>query len=192
MTVIIFSPALFAEQVDELNTLDDAMAFVLSGDRVPNASEVKLKEIHATYTDEIKVWEFTFIHANATHKIRVDQKKRIQLESSEDKDAYNEVFWTDRPRAEGMFKQDWLYNAENFITSNNYVLTSPTILNFIVCEPPAGDTKSEYSNGCKEDTYKETWSIARGVKGRKLAKLVTYGDGQLDSFSNVTVEITNQ
>jgi|GEM_PF-4697732 len=173
---------------DELTTLDEAFDFVLSEQRVPHAEEVKLKEIHATYTSDAKFWIFTFIDASTTHVATVDQAKHFRLQSSNDKQAYNEVFWADRPRAEGMFKKDRLYEAENFIQSHNYVLTTPTIISFKVCEPPKGDIKSNRANGCLKDIFKETWTIVRGVKGRKLAKMVVYGDGQLDSFSNVTIE----
>ncbi len=191
LLMLMFSSSLFANQA-EINSLDEAMEFVFSEQRVPNANEVKLKELHATYTDDMKVWKFTFIHGPNTHIATVDKLKRFKLESSVDIKAYNETFWADRPRAEGMFKKDWLYEAENVIESYKFELTTPTILNFKVCEPPKGDTKSEYANGCKEESYKETWSIVRGVKERKLAKMVVYVDGQLDSFSNVTVELTGK
>ena len=71
------------------------MEFVLSEDRVPNASEVKLKEIHTTYTDEMKVWKLTFIHGAMTYIATVDKISRFALESKEDKDSYNELFWAD-------------------------------------------------------------------------------------------------
>lgn len=188
--MLIYSVTANAE--DDLKTLDEALEFVLSNERVPHASEVKIQEIHATYADDMRVWKFTFIDSSTIHVAKVDKKKRFHLESTEDKEAYNEVFWADRPRAEGMFKKDWLYEAEKFIESNNYVLSTPTILNFKVCDTPKGDAKSKFPNGCLEDTFKETWTIVRGVEGRKLAKMVVYGDGQLDVFNNVTVELSGQ
>jgi len=187
IAIFLYCIPSFAEEV---NSLDEAMEFVFSKDRVPHTSEVKLKDIHATYTEEMKVWKFIFIDGVKTHIATVDQKSRFKLESSEDKESYNEVFWTDMPRAEGIFKKDWLYEAETFIQSNKYELKSPTILSYTVCESPKGDIKSDYANGCKDDGYKETWKVVRGVEDRKLAKMVVYGDGQLDEFSNVTVELT--
>ncbi|MEE9412449.1 MAG: hypothetical protein V3V22_05285 [Methylococcales bacterium] len=175
---------------NEISTLDEAMEFVLSEDRVPHASEVKLQEIHATYSDEMKVWKMTFIDGAKIHIATVDKESRFLLESKEDKERYNELFWADWPRAEGMIKKDWLYEAENFIRSYNYSLTNPKILNYKVCEPPITGTKSDYVTGCNEDTFKQTWNIVSGVEGKKLAKMVVYGDGQLESFSNVTVELS--
>ncbi len=189
--VLLFSTPLFASQ-PELNSLEEAMEFVFSEERIPNSNEVKLKELHATYTDDMKVWKFTFVHAADTHIATVDKLKRFKLESSVNLEAYNETFWEDRPRAEGMFKKDWMYEAENVIESYKYALTNPTILNYKLCDPPKGDIKSEFDNGCEEETYKETWSIVRGVEDRKLAKMVVYVDGQLDSFSNVTVELSGE
>lgn len=180
-----------AEQ-EELTNLDEAMEFVFNSQQVPNVSQVKLKEIHATYTDAMKVWKFTLIDGANTHVATVDKLKRFKLETARDETAYNEVFWEDRPRAEGMFKKDWLDEAETLIQSYKYELTKPTILSFKVCNPPQGDAQSPHLNGCEEDTFKETWSIVRGVEDRKLPKMVVYGDGQLESFSNVTVEISGE
>ncbi|MEE9425855.1 MAG: hypothetical protein V3V18_12915 [Methylococcales bacterium] len=192
LAALIYSIPAFAEDAKELSNLEEAMEFVLSEGRVPNASEVKLQEIHATYSDEMKVWKFTFIHRAKTHIATVDKKSRFKLDSKEDKGSYNELFWSDWPRAEGMLKKDWLYEAENFIRSYNYSLTNPKILSYKVCEPPIPGMKSEYASGCIEDTFRQTWKIVSGVEDRKLAKMVVYGDGQLESFSNVTVELTKE
>ncbi len=182
----------FARDAKELSNLEEAMEFVLSENRVPNASEVKLQAIQATYNDEMKIWKITFIHGAITHVATVDKKSRFKLESREDQDSYNELFWADWPRAEGLLKKDWLDEAENFIRSHNYSLTNPKILNYKICEPPIADINSEYANGCNEDTFKQTWKIVSGVEGRKLAKMVVYGDGQLESFSNVTVKLADE
>jgi hypothetical protein len=190
LAALIYCIPLFAGDVKELNTLDEAMDFVLSENRIPNASEVKLQEIHATYTDEMKVWKLTFIHGANTHIATVDKKSRFKLETKEDKENYNEIFWADWPRAEGMLKKDWLDEAENFIRSYNYSLTNPKILSYKVCESPIIGMKSEYANGCNEETFRQTWKIVSGVEDRKLAKMVVYGDGQLETFSNVTVKLS--
>jgi hypothetical protein len=192
LAALIYCIPAFAEDAKELSNLEEAMEFVLSENRVPNASEVKLQEIHATYSDEMKVWKFTFIHGAKTHVATVDKKSRFKLDSIEDKDSYNELFWADWPRAESMLKKDWLYEAENFIRSYNYSLTNPKILSYKVCESPIADMKSEYVSGCNEDTFRQTWKIVSGVEDRKLAKMVVYGDGQLESFSNVTVELSKE
>lgn len=184
-------PIAHADQ-DELSNLDEAMEFVFNNDQVPNASQVKLKEIHATYTEKMKVWKFTLIDGPNTHVATVDKLKRFKLETDRDESAFNEIFWEDRPRAEGMFSKDWLDEAETLIQNYKYELTNPTILSYKVCNPPKGDSKSPHLNGCEEDTFKETWSIVRGVEDRKLPKMVVYGDGQLESFSNVTVEISGE
>jgi hypothetical protein len=173
-----------------IDSLDQAFEYVLSDDRIPNAIGVKLQGIHATYTDEMKVWKFTFVDGATTHIATIDKKARFKIDSNENKEDYNEVFWADMPRAEGVFQKDWLYEAESFMKASNYSLTFPRILRYTVCEPPKGDTKSEYSNGCNEEGFKQTWKLVSGVEGRKLAKMVVYGDGQLESFSNVTVELS--
>ena len=73
-------------------------------------------------------------------------------------------------------------------TSCVHTITVLPILKYSITKfvkPPLAGVKSEYVNGCNEDTFKQTWSIVSGVEGRKLAKMVVYGDGQLESFSNV-------
>jgi hypothetical protein len=190
VSALLYSAPSFSDEVIVIHTLDEAFEFILADDRIPHANQVKLQAIHATYTDEMRVWKFTFIDGATTHIASVDKKARFKVDSTEDKEAYNEVFWADMPRAEGVFQKDWLYEAETFIQANHYSLTNPRILSYKVCEPPTGDIKSEFANGCSEEAFKQSWKIVSGVEGRKLAKMVLYGDGQLESFSNVTVELT--
>ncbi|MEP3636488.1 MAG: hypothetical protein ABJN14_04415 [Paracoccaceae bacterium] len=188
-----------ASQIDisgELTTSEQALHFVLSEDRVPNASAVKIERMKARFSERGNLWEFSFRDEDKTYEATVRQNRAFKLKEKRDEKGQNAAFWATMPDPKDVeLPEAYLEKSVAVIETFNSTYTAKprAIVEYEVCDAPKNGAESDFANGCRRDASKEVWevfievnAVVRGEDDR-FYKVIEFNDGQPVKLSDASV-----
>jgi len=180
----------------ELITTEQALHFILSEERVPNAETVKLERVEAQFSARGNRWEFLFRDEDKTYEATVQQDRLFELEREFDEDGENAEFWQTLPDPKDIeWPESYLEQAMQVAEAFNptYTANPRAIIEYEVCDPPEQDETSDYDNGCDRDEDREVWNaylhISAEVRGEDTTfyRLIRFRDGFPIRFNDANV-----
>ena len=188
-----------ASQIDisgELTTSEQALYFVLSEDRVPNAGAVKIERMKARFSERGNQWEFLFRDEDKTYEATVRQSREFKLKEKHDEKGQNAAFWATMPAPKDVeLPEAYLEKSMSVIETFNSTYTAKprAIVEYDVCDAPKNGAESDFANGCRKDESKEVWevfievnAVVRGEEDR-FYKAIEFNDGQPVKLNNASV-----
>ncbi len=181
-----------AADAASINNSTEALAYVLEGDRVPNAAKVKLEALKATQSAKTQQWEFTFRDEDKQYKATVNAAGDFKLKKKFDENGLNPEFWATFPApALPVTAEQMLEKAKSVIDSFNptFKAQDKAIVEMNVCKPPKKGKTSKYSNGCQSDQPKEVWSVSVQVEseGKTFYRNIEFQNGHPLHLSKINI-----